>query len=341
MRVLILAILLMVAQTCAGQIQAARAETPFQAGVVHVTVQDAEPFDTMVWYPTRDAEVPYAAGPYTVTATRDATLAEGERFPVILLSHGHRGTPLGHRDLAAFLARDGFIVVVPTHIGDSATPAPPRSQRQVLTDRPRQARLALDRVLSDPRFAPGADTARIGAIGFSAGGYTVLALAGARPNFAQAMVYCREHPADRGSCGPVATGGDDPPAAAADMPPMSDPRIKAVVVLDPLAFVFDRQGLAAVRMPILLLRPESDDYLSSAGNALALAAGLPTAPRQIVVPGSHFVFLDPCPPALAASAPGLCKDAPGVDRVAVHRQFEKDIAAFLHQSLRGAASRLP
>ncbi|HWK44594.1 MAG TPA: hypothetical protein VNT30_07725 [Stellaceae bacterium] len=43
----------------------------------------------------------------------------------------------------------------------------------------------------------------------------------------------------------------------------------------------------------------------------------------------------------AESAPGLCKDAPGVDRVAVHRQFEKDIAAFLHQSLRGAASRLP
>jgi hypothetical protein len=51
------------------------------------------------------------------------------------------------------------------------------------------------------------------------------------------------------------------------------------------------------------------------------------------VPGGHFIFVDPCPPALEADAPALCKDAPAVDRAAVHRRIEAEIADFLRRNL--------
>jgi predicted dienelactone hydrolase len=114
---------------------------------------------------------------------------------------------------------------------------------------------------------------------------------------------------------------------------MQDPRLKAIVLMDPLAVLFDRDGLAPVRLPALLLRPQSDEYLGGAGNALALAAGLPQAPEQGVVPGSHFVFIDPCPPEVAEAAATQCRDAPGIDRAAVHRQIETVIADFLRKAL--------
>ena len=109
--------------------------------------------------------------------------------------------------------------------------------------------------------------------------------------------------------------------------------LKAIAVMDPLAFLFDAKGLSSVRIPVLLLRPENDDYLSSKGNALALAAALPNAPQQIVMPGGHFIFIDPCPAEVAEVAIAQCKDAPDVDRTAVHRQIESAISEFLRKNL--------
>jgi hypothetical protein len=52
-----------------------------------------------------------------------------------------------------------------------------------------------------------------------------------------------------------------------------------------------------------------------------------------LVPGSHFVFIDPCPPDLAAKVPAICQDAPDVDRAAIHRRLEGEISDFLQQNL--------
>src|SRR5262245_45336842 len=93
------------------------ADTPaYHAGFIRMTVQDVEPFDISAWYPTDVVETPFQAGPFTITATLGAGIAKGERFPVVLVSHGRRGSPLAHRELAAQLARAGFIVVAPKHV---------------------------------------------------------------------------------------------------------------------------------------------------------------------------------------------------------------------------------
>jgi predicted dienelactone hydrolase len=323
-------VLIMVATTVADT-------ATYHAGFVRVTIQDAEPFEVSVWYPANVAEVPFQAGPFTIAATLSARIAEGDRFPAVLLSHGRRGSPLAHRELAAQLARSGFIVIAPRHVGDAAGETRRRPQLQILAGRSRQAKLALDNVLADQRFSRSADETRIAAIGYSAGGFTALSLAGAQPNFTRAETYCKEHADDRGSCGAAAADGNTVPGTEAvkitEWPLFRDPRVRALVLLDPLAFMFDSKGLEAVRMPTLLLRPESGDYLRGEGNALALATALPNPAQQIVVPGSHFVFIDPCPPEVANAAAAQCQDASGIDRAAIHREIETEIVNFLRKAM--------
>jgi predicted dienelactone hydrolase len=307
----------------------------FHAGIAHLTVPDGDgPFDVTVWYPTPDPEVPWQAGPFTVAASLNAGIAKGQRFPVVLLSHGRGGSPLGHRELAASLARAGFVVVAPTHVGDAAGHPRMQRQSQILMSRPRQAVEALSAALADARFAADVDPARMGMIGYSAGGYTALVLAGAHPNVAAASAYCAaEGRGDPGSCGPAHDSAPQPVMGLENWQPPAEPRLKALVLMDPLSMVFQRGDVGSVRMPVLLFRPEDDAYLKADHNALALARDLPTPPAQIVVPGRHFVFIDPCPEKLAAEAPGICQDAPGVDRVAIHHKIESDIATFLRQHL--------
>lgn len=317
------AIIVLVGLTCAS----AQAQT-YRVGMARIAVQDTEPFEAIVWYPVTRGS---AAGP-------NAEIADGARFPVVLLSHGRKGSPFGHRELAARLAQDGLIVVAPTHVGDSSSPSRPRSQLQILIDRPRQVHKALDAFLADARFTSHADPSRMGMIGYSAGGYTTLVLAGTKPNFEHALTYCRDHADDRGSCGVPRTNGGHRQEAVlsgddAYWQAMREPRLKAIVLMDPLAILFDRAALQSVRLSALLIRPQHDDYLRAAGNAQAVVEGLGRPPQQLLVPGSHFVLLDPCPSALAAQLAILCVDAPGVDRVAIHRQIEAAISDFLRKSL--------
>jgi predicted dienelactone hydrolase len=296
----------------------------FHAGITRITVQDTTPFDALIAYPTDAAEVPVEEGPFSLSASRDAPLAAGARFPVVLFSHGGGrppGTPLGHGDLLLHLARQGFIVIAPFH---------PATERPFV-DRPRHSHKALDAVLADPRFAKHADPDRIGMMGFSFGGAVTLIVAGASIDLAHLSAYCHDHADDTRACGGIATDGSwakVPPSPKSDdvLP------LKALVLLEPYGAPFERKGLASLDLPILIYAASQSD-LRPEGNALALAKGLTRPPQQITVPGSHFVFVNPCSPALAARAPEVCSDPPGTDRAAIHQRFRREIAEFLRANL--------
>jgi predicted dienelactone hydrolase len=336
LRLLFLVFIPFLLASAASAEQVSSAKT-YAAGISRITVSSPDgSFDTMIWYPTSGAEVTWQAGPFTVSATRDAPLAQDHRFPVVLFSHGSGGSPLGHRELAAMLARAGYVVVAPVHVGDAAGHPRQPNQSKVLVSRPRQAIAALDAVLENARFAPHVDVERISMIGYSAGGYTALVLAGAQPNFQKALAYCdKDGREDVGSCRPGNNDvqqGETVPVAVNTMP-QHDFRLKALVLMDPLSFLFDQAGLASVTMPTLLMRPQDDAFLRSNANAQALAQNLPNRPEETVVPGGHFVFIDPCPPALRKEAPLICVDAATIDRGAIHVQIEHQVRTFLDTHL--------
>jgi acetyl esterase/lipase len=198
-RALFLVLALLVAGASCAQADPQR----FHAGIARITVQDVVPFDAVVVYPTDAAEVPFQDGPWIIAASRDAPIATGARFPVVLFSHGGGGTlkaggsPLPYADLATSLAREGFIVVAPFHPG----------AKRPLEDRPRHVHKALDTMLADPRFATHADPTHLGMMGFSYGGAVALIAAGAAPSLAHLAVYCRERTDDPLACDGVPTDG--------------------------------------------------------------------------------------------------------------------------------------
>jgi len=322
MHIFLLAILLLFAGTSSAPADPQR----FHAGVTRITVQDVVPFDALVAYPTDATEVPFQDGPWTIGASRDAAIASGPRFPIVLFSHGGGGTlkaggsPLPYADLATSLAREGFIVVAPFH---------PVAERP-LDARPRHVHKALGTMLADPRFATHADPIRLGMMGFSWGGAVALIAAGAAPSLAHLAAYCRDRTDDPKACDGVPTDGSLANVVGKRSPDAL--AVKALVLMEPWGALFDRNGLTSVDMPTLLYRAGGSD-LKADGNIIALAAALPHPPRQETVPGGHFIFFGPCPPAVAADAPAACKDAPDVDRKAIHRLIEGEIAEFLLHNL--------
>jgi predicted dienelactone hydrolase len=295
---------------------------PFRAGITRIAMEDVVPFDALIAYPTEAAEVPFQVGPFTVAASSDAPVAAGAPFPIVLFSHGGGrggGSSLVHRDLITSLARQGFIVIAPFHPGTG----------QPFEDRPRQLHTALDTVLADPRFTAHADRARVGMIGFSFGGAVSLIVAGAIPDLAHLKAYCRNRTDDPRGCDGVRPDNASVPVfgRSADVLPL-----KAIVLLEPFGALFARGGLNSVEMPVLLYRAEQSD-LGAEGNIFSLADGLPRQPQPRTTPGGHFIFVDPCPPLLATEAPAVCKDAPGIDRAALHQHLQAEIASFLRQNL--------
>lgn len=296
----------------------------FRAGFTRVAVQDATPFDALIAYPTEAAEIAVDEGPFRLLASQDAPVAAGTRFPIVLFSHGNGrqpGSPLGYADLLLHLARQGFIVVAPFHPGTE----------KPFVDRPRQIHKALDTMLADPRFSQRADPNRIAMAGFSFGGAVTLISAGAIVDLAHLSAYCHDHPDDTKACDGVPTDGSWAKVPSSrksdDVLPL-----KALVLLEPYGALFDAEGLASLDLPALVYVASKSD-LRPEGNALAVARALPRSPQQIVVPGSHFVFVDPCSPILASKAPEACTDPPGTDRAAIHQRFKQEISDFLRANM--------
>jgi len=298
----------------------------WHAGIARLTVNDDMPFDILVWYPTQADEVPWQAGPFTMPASRDAPFPQGT-FPIVLLSHGGGlggGTPLLLRELAASLARQGFVVVAPFH------------GRSGLRARVGQIKNALSTALANPRIGSHLDPTRVGMLGYSLGTTVTLELAGAIPNADHLVTYCAAHPEDAMSCAHAPDGQNGSAArpnissGTAHLSP--GPALKAIALLDPFAVLFQRPELVSVTIPVLIFRPDRSE-LPAEANASALAESLPNTPEFHVIAGGHFVFTDVCPVSPRATSPDVCSDPPGVDRQTIHQAVNGQLAAFFRAHL--------
>lgn len=299
-------------------------------GFQHFTIPDPQgaPLEVGVWYPTAAEPRPGPIETDRQTVARDAAVAGG-RLPLVVMSHGHGGSYAGHADTARALADAGFVVAALSHNGDSwRDPGRPTA----LWERPRQLKLLADYMVDAWRDRDHVDACRMGAFGFSAGGFTVLAIAGGVPDLGTMAGHCRAHP-DFEDCAIMAR---NPVPAGSTIAWTSDPRIKAVVSAAPaIGFAFGAKGLEAVRQPVQLWRAADDTVLPHPHYAEAVREALPSPPEMHVVPGAgHYDFLAPCSERLAKMAPAICTSAPGFDRAAFHGRFNAAVVAFFERTLR-------
>lgn len=301
-----------------------RAQT---VGFQQLTIVDGvqRPLVIGIWYPSVSAARQRPIGPFVQDVALDGKVA-GERLPLVVMSHGTGGWFGEHYDTALALARAGFVVAALNHPGDTYDD---QTRAVRLWERPEQLRRLTDYMLSEWSDHARIDADRIGAFGFSAGGFTVLAAIGGMPDLSLVTPHCAAHPHGF-ECALLKRSG---PFILPDRSVwVRDARIKAAVVAAPaLGYVFDLRG---VTVPIQLWRAQDDHILPNPDYAEAVRWALPKPPEYRVVPNAdHFDFLAPCSDTLRGSVPAICDERPGFDRVHFHADLDQAVVAFFQRAL--------
>ena len=307
----------------------------------------------VIWYPaeaTANEEDQLIGDPPMFIAGRaakDATLAPAfTPFPMVVLSHGTGGSALQMAWLGTYLAARGYIAVAVNHPGNNAVTGYTPQGFVEWWLRARDLSVVIDSMLADRRFGPHLDRDRIGAAGFSLGGYTMMEIAGATTNF-QAMLNWCEQPEHRKACSPpempdllakfeaIASQPDVQAALAHAGDSYGDPRVRAVFAIAPaVALAFSPASLAKITIPVQIVAGAADPIAPPADNAQFFADHIQGA-QLTILPGGvgHYTFLDVGTDLGKQKDPMLFTDSPGVDRAAIHQQVAAMAADFFDQHL--------
>jgi len=328
-RTLLLAVLL----TAAASSQAIAANAGFM--VLHEPRPDGlPPVEVGVWYPTDAKPAFMALGSWGHTVAAGAPIV-GERLPLIVMSHGNGGFFGGHADTAQALAEAGFVVAALTHPGDNYKD---QSRATAMADRPAALSALIGWMLESSPLKAKIDPDKVGAFGFSSGGFTVLAAAGGKPDLGKVPAHCLAHP-NNYDC--QLTANHPIPAGTLTAQWVHDDRIKAVVSAAPaLGFSFGKDGLKGIKVPLQLWKAADDEVLPGDEYAEFVHRNLGRPHEYHVVPGAgHFDFLTPCTSVKGVEV--LCASASGFDRVAFHKAFNADVTRFFTDQLVAPAKPLP
>lgn len=304
--------------------------SPSQAQVGMRQIQSGDMPVTLV-YPTEAVARTVVRGPFTLEAAWNAPptpAAPGSR-KLVVLSHGTAGSPEPDFQLAATLARAGFVVAQPLHRGDNFrdfSKAGPESWKT----RPQDVSDTITALGSDALLGPHISTQQVGVHGMSAGGVTGLAMAGAQWRMLNLMQHCAQHlDEDIGFClnglaqqplqkslrkgqfamGHLLTETRAPDGfkrlhggqmASASTDPRPDPRVAAVSLMVPVAVIFTPESLSRIRIPVGLTTAGKDGVLAPGFHSqqvlqhctrCALLSDHPEA--------GHFDWLSPWPTSVA------------------------------------------
>lgn len=262
---------------------------PFGVGRTTVTLEDevrsGRALTTDVWYPIEpgagtapslyqfDAAIP----PIDLeVAKAGAPVAPGGPFPLVVFSHGSPSIRYQSLFFMEHLASHGFIVAAPDHAGDSAVDALAgrlTAPAETAVNRPADVSFVIDAVLAGDVTEPAGlgaavDPERVGIVGHSGGGDTVLAVAGGRGGVA------------------------------------ADDRVDAVLAWTPSTAGVPDATLAAIDVPTMIVGATLDDITPIEPNverAWGLVKGRPLY-RADLVRGGHDQFTNVCDFRAAADA---------------------------------------
>ena len=230
-------------------------------------------------------------------------LPQVESAPVVILSHGFGAEPESFNYLGEHLASYGIAAVAVEHIGSDSDyeleflkgASQDALLPQEFIERPLDVQQVVDeleRRYQSDRLFQNLDLNRIGAIGHSLGGYTTLALAGAKINVEGLRQQCPRKKIYLNisllmQC------------RAKDLVPqknLKDPRIKAAIAISPIASnILGEESVSQITIPTAIISGSKDSIAPVVQEQIYPFNWLRMNNKYLVMmtPGDHFSSSDP------------------------------------------------
>jgi predicted dienelactone hydrolase len=301
------------------------------------------PVVTEIWYPSADSLKP--EDKVFSPVIRQHTVRNGKlpsrKLPLILLSHGTGGGRFTIEWIAQSLVQHGFIVAAVDHWGNTYEHKLPLEFLKTW-ERPLDISFAITALLQEKQVSSIIDEHRIGAAGFSFGGYTVLALAGAVINHEDLTYFLKttgKKQLDVPEFPGLAAYLDDSSLVAGSkaVTILKDKRIKAFFAISPAlgAGFTDKKQVISINQPVYIIGAQSDSITPVQTNARhfhKLISG--SQYYEFTGKTGHYVMLNEANDELKKSAPLIFSDDPSVNRHQVHDQVSKLAVEFFKRYLK-------
>lgn len=276
-------------------------------------------------------------------AYRDATPKTGNKFPLVVVSHGYVGSRYLMTYLTENLASKGYIVAAIDHTDSTFKDA--NAFQSTLLNRPKDIRFVINEM--EKMGAKGSknnlegviDANNTAIIGYSMGGYGVLNVGGAGYSAGLAQFFTGM------------TGGSTAisvhTAGNAAYEKMTDARIKAIVAFAPWGMergVWDAEGLKGLKTPTFFIAGSQDDISGYEKGIKAIYEGAVNADRYLLTYMNARHNVAPNPPPAEALAPGLHIDEyyryaePSWDQRKMNNINQHFVTAFIGKHLKNQDS---
>jgi predicted dienelactone hydrolase len=241
------------------------------------------------------------------------------------------------------MAESGYVVVAVDHPGNNGLDPMTVAGGILWTERAEDLKHALAVAGSDPVIRPHLDLDRVGASGFSAGGFTALVLGGARADTRLFRTFCHAHP-DDGVCRPqlefpitetdIEKALQDPQVASLT-PRASDDHalgsVKAVFAMAPaIVQSMEPASLEHMHHAVTIVAGTTDTVAPPDTNARVAARLIPGTRLEMVPNAGHYAFLSLCTPQGVTNIK-LCQIAG--DSKAAHRIAIEEARALFARTL--------
>lgn len=292
-----------------------------------------------VWYPAIEpaetASAPSSGNPLmeSLPVLRGAPPQGSERRPTILLSHGFGGAAQAMSWFGVAMAAHGYLVIAVDHPGNNGREEMTRTGAAMFFERPGDLETALQRVVESPDIGTLVDRNRVAVAGFSAGGFTALALAGGEVDPARLRRFCQAQPSD-GVCRPQLEFAVpiaevlailESTAARQRLGEIRRHRrpfeVRAALVMAPaIVQSFDPQSLRSISARATFVLGEADTVAPNGTNGLVAARRVPRSRTRVIADAVHYDFLAVCTAAGRSALPfcALQEEAEAAHRTAIN-----------------------
>lgn len=277
----------------------ANAEPPLTNDLADLRVPGIIPFEKQTLaLNDLSRQRPFPVDLYLPSPAVDSATARGPA-PLVVISHGLGSDRTTFLYLVKHLASHGYAIAVIEHPGSNANQiksliegrADEVAEPGEFVDRPRDVTYLLDVLAQDATLNAKVTVQDVTVIGQSFGGYTALALGGAQLDPKTIAEDC----AKLEESWNVSLFLQCQIRRVAPLPTnLRDPRVKAVMAINPIASAVFGSGMAQLQVPTLIVAGDTDTIAPALSEQVIPFSKIGAASRYLAVmhSGTHFSTID-------------------------------------------------